>query len=290
MTWNLWWRFGDWRRRHKSIIHVLQSSAPDIVGLQEVWATATENQAQALANMLEMHVAWCPSPAPEQFQRRVGDRSVDVGNAILSRWPITRESTCVLPTGTGDAGRTALFALIATPDGCVPFFTTQLTSGVGRSALRSEQVRALARFVLDENPERANPLVTGDLNAEPDSDEIRLLGGQTTSPPSPGLVLLDAWLCSDPAAQGWTWDRRNPAVLATGEPDARIDYVLLGNRPHNESASRVRNAWLAGNRPIDDVWPSDHAAVVVELEMLGQDRWSSSDRRSSSETITYADL
>jgi endonuclease/exonuclease/phosphatase family metal-dependent hydrolase len=97
MTWNLWWRFGDWQRRHKSIIQVLQSSAPDIVGLQEVWATATENQAQTLADMLEMHIAWCPSPAPEHFQRRLGDRSVAVGNAILSRWPITRKSTCVLP-------------------------------------------------------------------------------------------------------------------------------------------------------------------------------------------------
>jgi endonuclease/exonuclease/phosphatase family metal-dependent hydrolase len=132
MTWNLWWRFGDWQRRHESIIQVLQSSAPDIVGLQEVWATATDNQAQALADMLEMHVAWCPSPAPEPFQRRLGDRSVVVGNAILSRWPIRRESKRVLPAGAGDAGRTALFALVAAPAGEVPFFTTQLTSAVGR--------------------------------------------------------------------------------------------------------------------------------------------------------------
>jgi endonuclease/exonuclease/phosphatase family metal-dependent hydrolase len=271
MTWNLWWRFGDWQRRHKSILQVLQSSAPDLVGLQEVWATATENQARTLADMLEMHVAWCPSPAPQHFQRRLGDRSVVVGNAILSRWPITRESTCVLPTGDGDVGRTALFALIAAPAGAVPFFTTQLTSGIGHSAVRCDQVRALAQFVVDEIPERANPLVTGDLNAESDSDEIRLLGEHKTPPRSSGLVLLDAWRYSDPAAPGCTWDRRNPAVLATGEPDARIDYVLLGHRLHNDSAPRVRNAWLAGNGPVDDVWPSDHAAVVVELEMPGKD-------------------
>jgi len=266
MTWNLWWRFGDWQRRHKSIIRGLQGSAPDIVGLQEVWATATENQAQMLAEMLQMHVAWCPSPAPEHFQRRLGDRSVVVGNAILSRWPIARESTCVLPTGAGDAGRTALFALIAAPAGAVPFFTTQLTSGQGRSALRADQVRVLAQFVVDETPDRANPLVTGDFNAEPDSDEIRLLGGHKT-PPLRGLVLVDAWRYADPATPGCTWDRSNPAVLATGEPDARIDYVFLGYRMHNESALSVRSAWLAGDGPIDDVWPSDHAAVVVELEI-----------------------
>src|SRR5215211_1836889 len=166
LTWNLWWRFGDWQRRHESIIRVLQSSAPDIVGLQEVWATSNENQAQTLADMLDMHVAWCPSPAPEHFQRRLGDRSVAVGNAILSRWPITRESKCLLPSGARDAGRTAVFALIAAPARPVPFFTTQLTSAIGQSALRSDQVRALAQFVVDETPERANPLVTGDFNAE----------------------------------------------------------------------------------------------------------------------------
>jgi endonuclease/exonuclease/phosphatase family metal-dependent hydrolase len=36
MTWNLWWRFGDWQRRHESIVHVLESASPEIVGLQEV--------------------------------------------------------------------------------------------------------------------------------------------------------------------------------------------------------------------------------------------------------------
>jgi endonuclease/exonuclease/phosphatase family metal-dependent hydrolase len=177
MTWNLWWRFGGWQRRHEGIVRVLELSAPDIVGLQEVWATATENQAQTFADLLDMHVAWSPSPSPESFQRRLGDPGVVVRNAILSRWPITREPTCDLPSGAGDAGRTALFAQIAGPAGAVPFFTTQLTSAIGHSALRSDQVRALARFVVGECSESAHPIVAGDFNAEPDSDEIRLLGG-----------------------------------------------------------------------------------------------------------------
>ena len=253
MTWNLWWRFGDWQRRYESIIQVLQSSAPDIVGLQEVWATSTANQAQLLAETLGMHVAWCPSPAPEHFQRRLGDRSVVVGNAILSRWPITRMSTCVLPAGAGDAGRTALLALTATPGWARPVLDH--ATHLDRTALRSDQVRALAQFVVDESPEGANPLLSGDFNAEPDSDEIRLLGGHKTPPAVPGLVLLDAGRYADREANGWTWDRRNPAVLATGEPDARIDYVFLGYRGNSESAPRVRSAALAGNEPIDGVWP-----------------------------------
>jgi endonuclease/exonuclease/phosphatase family metal-dependent hydrolase len=166
MTWNLWCRCGEWQRRQDSIVDVLRKSAPDIVGLQEVWATPTENQAQILADILQMHVAWCPSPAPEPFQRRIGDRSV-VGNAVLSRWPIMHTSNCALPNCVGDVGRTALFALIAAPAGPVPFFTTQFTSTVGQSALRCDQVRALIEFVVAEIPETANPVLTGDSTPNP---------------------------------------------------------------------------------------------------------------------------
>ncbi len=82
----------------------------------------------------------------------------------------------------------------------------------------------------------------------------------------PAPVLLDAWRYAEPAGRGCTWDRRNPTVLATGAPDARIDYIFLGYRRDDESAPRVRTAWLAGNAPLDGVWPSNHAAVVVELD------------------------
>jgi endonuclease/exonuclease/phosphatase family metal-dependent hydrolase len=37
------------------------------------------------------------------------------------------------------------------------------------------------------------PVLTGDFNAVPDSDEMRLLGGMRTAPAEPGQVLLDAW-------------------------------------------------------------------------------------------------
>jgi endonuclease/exonuclease/phosphatase family metal-dependent hydrolase len=66
-------------------------------------------------------------------------------------------------------------------------------------------------------------ILTGDLNAEPDSDEVRLLSGHKTAPAVPGQVFVDAWLYADPSARGCTWDRTNPAVDATGEPNARID-------------------------------------------------------------------
>jgi endonuclease/exonuclease/phosphatase family metal-dependent hydrolase len=268
MTWNVWWRFGDWERREQPIVRVIEETSPDILGLQEVWATAEDNQAERLSRQLGLYWAWAASPAPERFQRRIGDATIEVGNAIMSRWPIVSSVSRSLPGSSVDEGRTALITLVDAPSGPIPFVTTQLAPTVGQSALRCEQVRALTRYLIDEVPE-TNPILTGDLNAEPDSDEVRLLGGHKTAPAVPGLVLLDAWRYAEPDVRQWTWDRRNPAVRATGEPNARIDYIFLAYRPSTAPTLYVRTARLAGDAPSEGVWPSDHAAVVADLEGRG---------------------
>jgi endonuclease/exonuclease/phosphatase family metal-dependent hydrolase len=143
-------------------------------------------------------------------------------------------------------------------------FTTHLTYGPGRSALRTAQVRALARFVGDRSGGCAYPpVVTGDLNAEPCSDELRLLGGLLTDPAVPGMVLLDSWRYADPGDPGFTWDLRNGYQADSTIPDSRIDYVLVGLP--RQGRGRVESVRLAGNAPVDGVWPSDHFAVVADL-------------------------
>ena len=55
-----------------------------------------------------------------------------------------------------------------------------------------EQVRRLATFVAEHAALLRLPAAdaaTGDLNAEPGSDQLRLLGGVLTAPAVPGLVL-----------------------------------------------------------------------------------------------------
>jgi endonuclease/exonuclease/phosphatase family metal-dependent hydrolase len=190
---------------------------------------------------------------------------MQVGNAILSRWPIVSSVSRHLPSNSTDEGRTALITVVDAPRGPIAFATTQLTATIGESALRCEQVRALTGHIVDEAPETASLVLTGDFNAEPDSDEIRLLGGHKTAPVVSGLIFVDAWRYADPDGHGWTWNRRNPAVLATGEPNARIDYIFVGYRP-SAPALYVRSARLAGDVPSHGVWPSDHAAVVADLD------------------------
>ena len=269
LTWNLWWRFGDWRARRPAILAVLRAERPDVVCLQEVWDSPVEGSSAEIAEHLGLHVVHGASPAPGSFQRRTGETHVGVGNAVLSRWPISRSLVHPLPDGDGlGRGRVAVLAVVEHPAGPVPVVTTHLASAPHLSALRCEQVRSLAGFVA-EHAHGADhpPVVAGDLNAEADSDELRLLGGWKTAPAVPGLVLVDAWSYADPRDPGHTWSRRNPHVAVGGSPGARIDHVLVGLPGHPEAAGRGRvgAGRVTGDEAVDGVWPSDHAAVVVDL-------------------------
>ena len=277
MTWNVWWRFGDWRARREALLQVLAEHRPDVVGLQEVWSTEDENLADWLAERLGMEAVWSPSPAPERWQRRLaaGGRdestphgTIGFGNAVLSRHPVLEQQVLDLPGGGHeDEGRTALRVLLDTPGRPLPFTTTHLNSSPAESAVRVRQVRELVPFVAGPRRRRDcyPPVLTGDFNAVPESDEVRLACGYLTAGPVEGFVLLDAWRFAEPGDSGLTWDRANPFVARINQPSARIDYVLVGLPPFSGEGA-VRSVRRVAVEPVDGVWASDHAALLVELE------------------------
>lgn len=273
LTWNLWWRFGKWEQRRTAIRAVLREERPDVCGLQEVWEAGGENLAGWLAAELGMHWAWAPGELFPHWRERLGEAldpgrlEVGVGNAVLSRWPIAETSAERLPVAGGPPEvRTALYALIDAPGTRVPFFTTHLHSAQGGSAVRCEQVTALARFVAARRgPGPFPPVVTGDFNGEPDSDELRLFGGLLTAPAVPGQVMLDAWRFATPGEPSATFDAgANPYLTGLAWYGARIDYIHTG-RPGPGGEGRVRRVRRAGAGPVGGVWGSDHTAVLADL-------------------------
>lgn len=258
LTWNLWGREGEWRARRDAIASVIADAAPDVCGLQEVWDAPDGNLADDLAQRLHLRSSWARADSAKD--------GVSIGNAVLSRWPILEVREVELPTGDLPKRRVAVGARIAAPGGVLPFVTTHLTYQPGGSAIRLDQVRALAGFIAELTAGAAYPpVVTGDLNAEPDSDELRLLGGMLTAPAVPGLVLLDAWRYAPPGDPGFTWDRRNGYQRDSVIPDSRIDYILAGLPRQDEDRGRVERARVGGDAPVDGVWPSDHFAVIADL-------------------------
>ena len=95
-TWNLWGRYGPWEARLPVIIENLDAINADILALQEVWEDDTRSQAEEIAAALG-----CTEPVYAANLERDGARS---GNAVLSRWPITRHEVRKLPRrGAHDA-------------------------------------------------------------------------------------------------------------------------------------------------------------------------------------------
>ncbi len=255
LTWNIWWRYGPWERRRPAIAATLARLDADVIALQEVWDDGTTNLAAELAAELGYHHVFASSMKREGF---------GFGDALLSRWPIARYQSIMLH-GQQENGesRLALFAEIDGPRGPLPAFSTHLNWRFEHSHVRQHQVTDLARFVDRMRPWTFPPIVCGDFNAEPASEEIRMLTGLTTCPVE-GLVFRDAWLGAGGGGPGYTWDNTNPYVVVRCEPDRRIDYILVG-WPEARGAGHIVDCRIAGNEPAGGVWPSDHHAVLAEL-------------------------
>ncbi len=263
MTWNLWWRFGPWRERQAAIRAEIAAQSPDLLLAQEVWCHSEDgDQAAQLAEPAGYHVARSTRPDGQPYA---------FGNAILSRWPLGSIETIALPGTDGlPSHRTAVLAEVDHPGGSLLAVVTHLEWRYDHSALRVRQLEALMAELrlrrLGTDSERAIVL-GGDLNAVPDADEVRRLTGLSAAygeAGSRGPVFTDAWTAvrDDP---GYTWTRDNPHTRDALWPRRRLDYVMV-SWPRPKPIDNPLAAHLGGQEPVEGVVPSDHYAVVVDLD------------------------
>jgi len=255
LTWNLWWRFGPWKERAEAIASNLAKIDADVIALQEVWAHGGTNFAAELAAKLGFYHIY-------ENCMNVGDTGF--GNAILSRWPIetTDKITLYGVEQTGET-RVAIYAQIDGPRGKIPMFSTHLNWKFDESHIRQKQVADLVRFIDSKAYPKFPPVLCGDFNADPDAQELRMLNGLTTGPVE-GLVFHDAWRFAGDDSGGMTWDNTNPYVAMEFEPDRRIDYIFAG-LPAAKGAGHIVDCRVVGREPVNDIYPSDHFAVLAEL-------------------------
>jgi endonuclease/exonuclease/phosphatase family metal-dependent hydrolase len=87
-----------------------------VVGLQEVWAREKKNLTGWLGERLVTRWTWAASRAPGGWWKRIGESTADIGDAVLSRWPVEDRPVLHLPTVEGqDDERLALNALLDAP-------------------------------------------------------------------------------------------------------------------------------------------------------------------------------
>ena len=260
-TWNLWWRHGDPELRAPAILATLLALDADVIGLQEV-CSRDPDQVGWLAAELDREIVAAPGGDNDRFT---------IVNAIASRWPILESDWRYLDVGEMPKHRTVLWAQLDTPHGPWDVFTTHLSHGFDQSGLRQRQLDEIAMWVDERRRANADatlpPVVVGDLNAVPDSDEMRRLTGRA-APAVPGLVFTDVWeQVGD--GPGETYSDTNPYVNDSAWPERRLDYLLVSwprRRPSGNPAAVQR----FGLDPVDGVIASDHWGVAADLRVADE--------------------
>jgi endonuclease/exonuclease/phosphatase family metal-dependent hydrolase len=252
ITWNVWGLYGPWLEREAAIVATLRDARPDVVVLTEAWAKGGDSQCARLAGPLGLPHHTFSGVAAEE------DEAALSGVAVMSRWPIRRESSLTFGSAR------VQFAELSGPRGAVQVFGLVMDAWwFDESQARQDAVRELLAYVNEAQDKQAPLIVCGDFNADPDSDEIRMLTGRTAAP-VPGLSFNDAWEVPGPFTPGHTWSNDNPWATQLLWPDRRIDYIFSAT-PRRGGAGHALQTALLGTHPVHGTYPSDHYAVQSDL-------------------------
>jgi endonuclease/exonuclease/phosphatase family metal-dependent hydrolase len=270
-TLNIWNKTGPWLERLPLIKSQLSALSPDLLGLQEVLRMTPvpaggnpldADQAAQIADGLGYSIAY---GAAMNF-----GNGLEFGNAVLSRHPIVEQDNFILPGAETGETRALVYALLKTPYGELPAFVTHLNWKLHHGSVRLRQVQAIAERIADLCPigeGRLPPVLMGDFNADPDSDEIRFLRGSATID-GRSVFYADAWSYGGGEGPGYTFDRRNRFAALAHEPPRRIDYIFVRgpDRLYRGEPLATRLAFCTSEPGSDgEIWPSDHFGVVTEL-------------------------
>lgn len=257
-------------RRTALLNQELRHLNPDLVAFQEVIDGDQRRQLDELLEGTELHgshQADALNYVPP-FVERYG------GNAVATRWPHQVVEVLDLRlAGAGDVPWCSLAVKVPVPgEGDLLFISATASWRLDAEAVREKQAVALTD--LDARHRTDLPtVIAGDFNADPDAASIRYLTGRQ-SLSGRSVHYHDAWeVAGDGPGHTWSYENANAAALLeqiVRQPRhrRRIDYVFTGSwHAHPRARCEIRAANLAFDRPVDELWLSDHFGVVVDVEV-----------------------
>lgn len=264
LTLNIWHDQKPWPERAQLLRSWIDRLDPDLIGFQEILIGEGIDQIRELVGDRGYHTDYGPAmtlPDRNDWQ---------FGNAVASRWPISDREELRLPDRADWEKRAALSVTVESPHGPIGFTCTHLHWQFHHGSVREQQVAALAEMAWARRPAGGfPPIIVGDFNAEPDSDEIRYLKG-LHSVSGKSIAFLDAWEVAGDhalpgeAGRGITWSNRNAYARVEYEPRRRIDYIFAG-LPGRRGVGAIESCRVVCNEAEDGVWPTDHFGVFAEL-------------------------
>ena len=265
--WNICEPFDERMRLLRAGIQALQ---PDLVGLQEIIVREDGfDQGRTIFDGLPYHLVYGPAAHFRDGEFLGHDaEGAAVGNLIASRWPLRSSQVTALPGNETNEFRSVTTAMIDSPYGAIFFATTHLHWQAHHGYIRERQVVALADVIAEHSRDADfPPIMVGDFNADPDSDEIRFLCG-LTSLQGRSTFLQDSWRLAGDGSPGFTWDNRNPYAAMMFEPNRRLDYIFVGLADHVRGGRGwIDHARVVMNEATNGVFPTDHFGVLAEVRI-----------------------
>ena len=254
LTWNLWWKFENFKDREKLIFQELRSLIPDIMCLQEVWVEEDESQAKKIADEFGYFYTY-----KESFEFD----GVKFGNAIISKYKIVNYSSKFFTEVPGkDEKKLFIHAEIDYKDTILNIICTHLNYKYEHQQVRQSQVTELMGYISELKNSEFPVILCGDFNADPISDEIRTITGHKQ--PVSDVVLRDVWMITNPDDIGFTWSNDNNWAARTLEYNRRIDYIFIG-KPGSNGIGQPIKSELVGTNCYENIVPSDHFGVMTHL-------------------------
>lgn len=272
---NIWNKSGPWPERLALIRDELLALEPDLVGLQEVMRfrppggehesfRPEHDQATEIAQGLGFEIAYAHAADY--------GGGLEMGNALLSRHPIVESDRLPLPGSESGETRSLLYCLVDTPAGRQPVFVTHFNWKFHHGSIRLRQAAFVAERIAELAPIKADllpPILMGDMNAEPDSDEMRFLRGLHTYE-GKSVFFADAWIYGGDGSPGTTYDPNNDFARPNREPPRRIDYIFVRgpDRLLRGEPLRTRVVFTAAKHgPNGRIFASDHYGVYSEISV-----------------------
>lgn len=260
-----------WNERQHEVVAWLDHLDPDVVCLQEVWRSPEHRC--SIADLVDAaHTSWNWEFAGCDWSESGGSAPVEFGSAVLSRWPIDTHMLLPLPVDDDPTvdlpvWRMAL-ELVHVRTAGLDVFSTHLAPPPAQAYHRVHQTLFIDEAIrrLSDPGAVMPPILCGDFNAEPGSDEIRFLSSLATIDGT-STYFQDAWRAAGQTGPGFTWDgRRNPLAATLHLPPKRIDYVFVGDpfgRPGGSGL--VESCEVAFDEAMTGRLASDHFGLVVDV-------------------------
>eukprot|EP00494_Astrolonche_serrata_P026003 UN26264 len=189
------WMLNNWNERRPLLVNVIKKYKPDIISFNECAQEKDKSRSQIneIREILTDYKFYVYQPIPREYTNHHGLKLGHMGNALLSKYKLTNKKYLELPKSDLEFSkmerRVALSAIAHVKGQKILVTTTHLNWKLADTVTRQKQVRALTDFVWKQQKElhpKSNlyvevedvgfpPVIMGDFNAQPQSDEIRYM-------------------------------------------------------------------------------------------------------------------